>query len=64
MGFTRGLFHAEISGVMGHSEIPGDFASTHRGAPKARPGGVLWRVPQWQLVKLKRGGVSRSEHVC
>ena len=53
---SLGLFHTEISGVMG--------ASCHRGAPKARPGGVLWRVPQWQLVKLKRGGVSRSEHVC
>lgn len=22
--------------------------------PRARPGGLLWRVPHWQLVKLKR----------
>lgn len=23
-------------------------------APRAKPGGVLWRVPHWRLVKLKR----------
>eukprot|EP00434_Breviolum_minutum_P011994 symbB.v1.2.010577.t1/scaffold695.1/size172077/5 len=35
-------------------EEPGRTSQPQTGAPKARPGGVLWRVPQWQLVKLKR----------